>query len=324
MIWKVWKASIVCSAILTTAVLALPHVAGSASAWGAAEQAETPRYVFVFTIDGARPDDEFGIQARDTPNIDALANEGLYSWDAITVFPSRTLNAVPSKLTGTYPSTHNYSNSTGTDVESLFEVFLDEGHDTLAIDGKNGGRLNGFKRYITHYIAEDYRYGRMKLEGNINLMSDFIDIWNERRPAFAYALLPTIDSAGHALGHRSKEYAAAIEKTDEAVGEFIDYLNDEGIFEESLIVITADHGMTGTSHGSASEGDMKIPLIIAGAGVASGELSEKLQSRSWEWSGGEFAYYGTIVDVAPTIAKLFGLRKPANAEGNALPVRAHE
>jgi arylsulfatase A-like enzyme len=106
---------------------------------------------------------------------------------------------------------------------------------------------------------------------------------------------------GHHYGHTSEKYLQAIENADQAIGMLADNLKELGIYESTLLVILSDHGMTGTDHGSRDPGDMTIPLIISGPGVEIGEFEG-----------------GRIIDVAPTVTALFGLRAPANAEGRNL------
>ena len=121
------------------------------------------------------------------------------------------------------------------------------------------------------------------------------------RPSLLFVLLPMIDATGHSYGHESTQYLQAIVEADEQVGRLIDKLQELDMYDNTLIVILADHGMTGTDHGSRDPGDMTIPLIIAGPRVSAGELEN-----------------AEIVDVAPTITALVGLRAPESAEGKDL------
>ncbi len=61
-----------------------------------------------------------------------------------------------------------------------------------------------------------------------------------------------------------------------------------------------EEGTSRGAHGSSRE--MRVPLLIAGAGVRVGAAPRNAR----------------LVDVAPTVSALLGARPPANAQGRAL------
>jgi predicted AlkP superfamily pyrophosphatase or phosphodiesterase len=273
---------------------------------GAAVQFEQPEHVIIITIDGCRPDK---LLEANTPNIDYILGDAAYSWTAQTVYPSSTPEAHASLFTGTWPENHTYGDP-GDFVlaETMFQVFEEMGYETCLVDGK-GGRIAGLEVDVSYVIMDiDYRWideewvqGSEDPNGDLRVMENVIEILVENSPTLTFVLLPQIDTAGHLYGHTSEEYLRAIEKADQAIGVLIDNLKKLGIYESTLLVILSDHGMTGTDHGSRGPGDMTIPLIISGPGVEVDDFEG-----------------GRIIDVAPTVTALFGLRAPANAEGRNL------
>lgn len=270
-------------------------------------QPERPEYVIIITIDGCRPDK---LREASTPSIDNLIAQAAYTWQAQTVFPSETPEAHASLFTGAYPGTHGYSGQGDTlRVETIFQVFKAAGRQTALIDGK-GGRIAGLEVGVS-YVKNDFDYrwlGAIKWQpgsedqyGDLRVMENAIRIFVENHPILTFVLLPQVDTAGHIYGHESTEYLRAIERADQAVGMLVDNLKGRGTYESTLLVILSDHGMTGTTHGSRDPGDMTIPVIFVGPGVTEGQLSDV-----------------KIIDVAPTVAALFGLRAPAGSEGRNL------
>lgn len=79
-----------------------------------------------------------------------------------------------------------------------------------------------------------------------------------------------IDHAGHAHGWMSTEYIKEVGVVDRQVGVVLNALAAQGLADSTLVIVTADHGGHGKSHGSASDEDMTIPWIVAGPGVAAG------------------------------------------------------
>ncbi len=77
------------------------------------------------------------------------------------------------------------------------------------------------------------------------------------------------------LNHSDPKYAAAIEVLDKAVGKIINTLKEEGLYENTLIILTSDNGGVSTAEnyqtsnlplkagmGWAYEGGTRVPLLI--------------------------------------------------------------
>lgn len=112
------------------------------------------------------------------------------------------------------------------------------------------------------------------------------------------------------LEHVIALYDGEIAWVDHHLGLIIEKLKESGIFERTLIVITADHGDEFFEHGGKGHRStlydevVKIPLIIHGPGVVKG--------------GAEVLDQAGIIDVAPTILNLCGLEIPAWMQGGSL------
>jgi alkaline phosphatase len=90
------------------------------------------------------------------------------------------------------------------------------------------------------------------------------------------------DKTGHAIGWGTPEQIAALEGADAGVGVVIAALKEAGIYDKTLIIISADHGGSGKGHGDkldattkASNGEKDwrsryIPWIAVGPGVNKG------------------------------------------------------
>lgn len=262
----------------------------------AAAQTQTPDYVVMITIDGCRSDK---LQEADTPNINNLLPNAAYSWTARTTFPSSTPSAHASLFSGTDTKTHQYY---ATDnellVETIFQVFENAGKKTALVDGKGGTRIRGLEVGVTTVVnGIDFR----ETTGDEGVMTTGLEIIQENKPALIFMLLPMVDYAGHTYGHTSSEYLEAVENADNQVGRLVSKLQELGLYDSTLIVIVSDHGMTVATHGTFSSSDMTIPLIFTGPGVKVGEFSG-----------------GKIIDVAPTVANLYGVKVPENSEGTNL------
>jgi predicted AlkP superfamily pyrophosphatase or phosphodiesterase len=132
-------------------------------------------------------------------------------------------------------------------------------------------------------------------EGPTNTMLRAIDCIRAKRPNFLFVHLDHVDHAGHEHGWNSPEYLAAIEVADRLIGQAMDALNEAGMMDRTVVLITADHGGKGKKHGGMTMEEIEIPWILWGAGVAHGK---------------ELMTHLNTYDTAPTIAYALGLKTP--------------
>jgi predicted AlkP superfamily pyrophosphatase or phosphodiesterase len=220
-----------------------------------------PMRALILSIDGFRPDT---IELTPMRNLQALMREGAYSLVAQTIYPSATLPAHSSMLTGLCPDKHGvdwndyipsrgYAN--GTDI---FDLAHAVGMRTVMVVGKE--KL----RQVTELESTD--------------VFEFI---NDRDVVIAarvaelipqgfglmFVHFPTPDWMGHEYGWLSPEQYSVLFRADEALQTILNALEDAGLRQDTLIIVTADHGGHDTTHGSSRPEDMTIPWIIAGPGV---------------------------------------------------------
>jgi len=125
-------------------------------------------------------------------------------------------------------------------------------------------------------------------------MRQAIEVLVAEKPTLAMIHLDHVDHAGHADGWHSPSYDEAVREADRLIGELLDRLRRAGMLDRTAILVTADHGGKEKKHGGMSMGEIEIPWILTGPGVATGEISHPVNTY----------------DTAATIAHLLGLRPP--------------
>jgi len=106
------------------------------------------------------------------------------------------------------------------------------------------------------------------------------------------------------------KYLGLVKLLDDEVGRILAALKEEGMYESSLIVFTADHGEMLGSHSlwqkmCMYEESSRVPLIIkfpAGVNVAANEIDTPV----------------SLVDVLPTLLEYNKMMVPANLDGKSL------
>ncbi|AWW32687.1 choline-sulfatase [Echinicola strongylocentroti] len=101
------------------------------------------------------------------------------------------------------------------------------------------------------------------------------------------------------------DYYALMSHLDKRVGDVIQTLKDKGLYENTIIIYTADNGLAVGSHGllgkqNLYEHSTNVPLIVSGPGIPEKETSDA------------FLY---LYDIFPTLANLCGLPVPEEIDG---------
>ncbi len=226
-------------------------------------------HVVIISIDGLRPD---VLDKADTPVIDALQANGAYSPRAQAVLPSVTLINHASMLSGMSPEKHGitwneHDPALGTvNGPTLFSVAHQAGLSTAMVVGKPK---------LEHLVLPDtmdtYNYAGFT---DRQVVNEAVKVIEAGLPNVLFIHLPDVDSAGHLTGWMSRGQLFAVSMTDDQVGKVVAALDTEQYLDKTLLIITADHGGSDTSHGSDSPEDITVPWLAVGPGVSVGVVLE--------------------------------------------------
>jgi predicted AlkP superfamily pyrophosphatase or phosphodiesterase len=129
------------------------------------------------------------------------------------------------------------------------------------------------------------------------------EVIRKYKPTFLFVHFDLVDHAGHESGWLSPEFFKAVEQADTLIGDLVSALKDAGILGQTVVIMSADHGGKGKSHGGNSMEEIEIPFIITGPGIKVGH----------EITGPVNTY-----DTAATVAWLFGVKAPEVWIGKAV------
>lgn len=103
-------------------------------------------------------------------------------------------------------------------------------------------------------------------------------------------------------------YDQIIEYVDEQIGNLIDFLKKKNIYQNTIIIITADHGDAFFEHGAIGHSInlynelLRVPLLIRIPGAQPGRIDKKV----------------SLIDIASTICDVLCIRKPSSFKGGNL------
>jgi arylsulfatase A-like enzyme len=262
-------------------------------------------HVIIVSVDGLRPD---AIGRFKATTMSRLARQGSFSFAATTISPSKTLPSHTSMLTGEAPEEHGITwNSNEADTHShvavptVFALARENGLRTAAFFSKGKFAHLEVPGSLDHSQAPAGN-GRWSAE---RTMGDVERYLATARPNLLFVHLGEPDYAGHFWGWMSWMYGRAVRTADAAVARLVTAADRAFGAGNYTVLLTADHGGHGRSHGSDRLEDVTIPWIAYGEGVRGGtELPRGIRT----------------MDTAGTALWLLGVDAPDDWAG--VPVKA--
>ena len=114
------------------------------------------------------------------------------------------------------------------------------------------------------------------------------------------------------LNHMAARYDSGVLSADTYVGLFIDFLKSSGRWDQTLLIITSDHGEDLQTHGFSNhravlfDTTTRVPFILSG-----GALPESLRGTQNE-------ALVAAVDLMPTLADMLQIEAPSGSHGRSL------
>jgi len=223
-------------------------------------------HVIIISIDGCRPD---LLLRADTPFIHSLLGRSSFTFYAQTTDVAITLPSHVSMLTGVKPETHGIDFNTDPapgrypNVPTILELAHAAGMTTGVFSTKS--KFSVFTRPHTIdyvWISEE----ATSPDDDVCAAKAAAAI-RQHRPGVMLVHLGGGDYVGHVSGWGSDEQFEALHKADACVAEVFAAIHDAGMDDDTLTIITADHGGGGTGHGPDNEPSHFIPWIATGPQV---------------------------------------------------------
>ena len=282
-------------------LLLLASIAFTASAEPLAQ------HVVVIGIDGLSP---LGIHQTETPHIDQLVQRDAHTWKARAVMPTSSSPNWASMISGAGPEQHGVtSNKWQLDNDTIEPTTRGPGSmfpTTFAVLREQRPEADialfhdwkGLARLIETDLCDvviNPPGDKHTSEAAFATAQAAATYFAAHRPTFTFVHLDHVDHAGHQPGWLSEPYLFAVREADQLVGQIIAAIEASGATENTLVLLTADHGGLGTKHGGESMIELEIPWIIAGPGVKKDhEITKTVNTY----------------DTAATLAKALGVTPP--------------
>jgi len=266
------------------------------------QAAEKAKHVVLIGLDGWGA---YSVSKAEIPNIRKMMNEGCYTLKKRSALPSSSAINWASMFMGAGPELHGYT-QWGSKVPELpsREVTENGIFPTIfyllhkARPEAEIGCLYEWEgiKYLVDTLALDYHVQAPDYNKHPEALCGMAEKYiKEKTPVLLAVCFDNPDHMGHAAGHDTPEYYAKLNELDTYVARIVQAVKDAGMFDNTIFIITADHGGINKGHGGKTMQEMETPFIICGKNVK---------------KGGEFSESMMQYDVASTIAYIFGLKQP--------------
>ncbi len=272
----------------------------------------------------------YGYPKVTSPHIDKLSKQGVVFKNAFSNAPW-TRPAVASLFTSLYPNQHgaiNSSDALADEVLTLAEILKDRGYDTYFFNGGNpvvGDKFNfcqGFTVFESlnratvltdQFLAEISAAKRNRFFAYLHYMdlhlpyhpNKYNGLFTEGvknpflMPGYINRRVIRCAAAGDSLSDDDKRYLSALYEgqlrfVDESINKIIAYLKQRKMLDNTVVIITSDHGEEFWDHNNFEHGHslynelLHVPLIILGRAFKQAEIKTPV----------------SLIDLFPTILEM--------------------
>ena len=260
------------------------------------------KHVILIGLDGWGA---YSVLKAEMPNVKKLMKDGSYTLKKRSVLPSSSAINWASMFMGAGPELHGYTewysktpelSSREINKNGIFPTVFSLLHES---DPKAEiGCIYEWEtiRCLVDTFALNYDKHVSEAESNPAATAQYAaDYIKKAHPNLLAVIIDNPDHVGHAAGHDTPEYYTVLKELDNYVGEIVNAVKEAGILDETVFIVTADHGGINKGHGGKTMQEMETAFIISGKNIKKGyEISDSMMQ----------------FDIASTIAYIFNLKQP--------------
>ncbi len=299
---------------------------------GSCRQKKPPRpNILIITVDTLRADRVgcYGYAAGLTPNVDALAKDGVVFERAVAQVPL-TWPSHAAIFTGTYPFHNGVQDFTGQPLSDRFrtlaESLKDHGYATGAVVSsfvldRSWGLARGFESYDDAFAGQEFLLKNLGLverraEESVNHAVGWLEA-HPKQPFFLWLHLydphsPYNPPEPFRSQYAKQPYEGEIAYADSQLGRLFAWLKQapNSLYDNTLIVFLSDHGESLGEHGEREHGffvydsTVRVPVILKppkSASLAAQRVADAIET----------------IQVGPTVLELVGVQDPIQKQFQA-------
>jgi arylsulfatase A-like enzyme len=289
------------------------------------EPAAHAKNVMLIVVDTLRADHlgTYGFERPTSPNLDALAAKSTV-FERMYSHAPWTMPSMASYMTSLTPRDHGvfkWTHHLDEQFPTLAEALQTAGFHTMAVVShiifeREYGFAQGFDHYDRTVLDMGHPHKVISSEAVTDKAIEALKARPSDQPFFLWTHYfdPHADYIKHEAydfgDEKVDRYDSEIRYTDEHIGRLLDYMESEGLMEDTVIAFVSDHGEEFKEHGHIGHTRtlfdelIRVPFIVYAPGLE--------PARNDEVVGG--------IDVAPTLLRLVGVRPPNGFDGQVIEI----
>lgn len=255
----------------------------------------------------------YSMKKAQMPHVRTLMEKGMYTLKKRAVLPSSSAVNWGSMFMGAGPEVHGYTEWGSRTPElpsrviyknnifpTIFQL-LNDTHPKAEIACLY--EWNGIK-YLVDTLSLDYHARAVNSNNRPEELCEMAERYIiDKHPTLLAVCFDNPDHVGHKEGHDTPAYYEKLEEIDGYIGRILNAIEEAGMTDDTIVILTSDHGGINKGHGGKTIEEIETPFIIAGKNIL---------------GKGEFQESMIQYDVAATIAHIFQLKQPQVWTGRAM------
>ena len=229
-------------------------------------------HVAIIGVDGAGA----FFRDADMPRLNEIFADGAVTYRCLTSEPTISAQCWGSLMTGVKPDVHRLSNSliesTPYDTASEFPTFFRVVREAMP-DAALGSFCN-WNPINVGIVEDNLDVTKGTASGDAGVTELVCKYVKNEQPTVLFVQFDEVDGAGHGSGYGGKRHMSQLHTTDGYIGKIYDTYRDCGILDDTLFIVTADHGGSGNSHGGLTDAEKYIMWAAAGKNVQHGTIED--------------------------------------------------
>lgn len=258
----------------------------------------------------------YSVEKAEMPVTKQFMKEGAYTLKKRSVLPSSSAVNWASMFMGAGPEIHGYTEwgsqtpelpSRELNKHGIFPTVFQLLRDAQP-DAEIGCLYDwdGIKHLVDTLSMSYHAQGPDYNKQPTVLCEMAVKYITEKKPTLTMIVFDNPDHVGHADGHDTPAYYANIKELDGYIGQIVDAVKKAGMYDDTIFIITADHGGIEKGHGGKTMMEMETPFIISGKNIKKGYCFDDISMMQF--------------DCASTVATIFNLPQPQVWIGRPMPV----
>lgn len=236
-------------------------------------------HVFIIGVDGAGA----AFSQTETPCFDSIFADGALRYNCQSERITISAQNWGSILLGVSCEMHGLTNdvckkdernSEDDSLGSIFRYAREKYPEAELVSFNNWTAIN------KGIIESDIGVNKINKDYDALLTDSIVDYINSgNEPALMFVQLDDADHAAHTYGGFSKQYYQAVRTADSYIGRIYNALVSNGLMENGLFIVVADHGETDDGHGGDSVEESSVVVALDGKSVNNITLPEGTRNR---------------------------------------------